>query len=104
MCIGERFFDRERRENGYFFVAAARSSMRGLIVFASVGQVVRIFNDDSVPHRLHTNGIPCLHGSDIAPGSSWDCETDTAYDPDVDGAIYDHNYGPGSVFWLKVSE
>jgi hypothetical protein len=31
-------------------------------VDVKVGQVLRIVNDDSVPHRLHTNGKPCPHG------------------------------------------
>src|SRR6185295_125924 len=28
-----------------------------------VGQTLRLINDDSIDHFLHTNGSPCTHGS-----------------------------------------
>ena len=53
-----------------------------------VGQTLRIFNDDSSPHQMHTNGAPCRHGNVIASGSYGDCKASRPYNGDP---LYDHN-------------
>ncbi len=77
---------------------------RETIVAAEVGNVLRIFNDDTINHRLHTNGRPCGHGPTILPGASFDCVVSRTYNPDTDGALYDHNVGPSAAFWLIATE
>jgi len=62
-----------------------------------VGQVVRIINDDSITHRLHTNGAPCPHGQPIAPGSFGDCQISS---PFASGPLYDHN--TGGLFFISA--
>lgn len=44
------------------------------------GQTLRLFNDDTVPHRLVTSGSPCASmTSDIAPGGYADCLITTTH-------------------------
>jgi hypothetical protein len=74
------------------------------MVEAKVGDVVRIFNDDSVDHQLHTFGAPCNHGPRIAPGASWDCEVREAFDPETDGSVYDHGFGSQAKFWIRSTK
>lgn len=62
-------------------------------IVARIGDTVRIFNDDTVTHRLHTNGRPCPHGADIRPGESRDCVIQSQFV----GDLYDHNTN-GKVF------
>lgn len=66
-----------------------------------IGDTLRLINDDSVVHALHTDeGIPCEHGSDMAPaGGSYDCVIAAAFDANVDGPLVDHWNGHGP-FWL----
>lgn len=71
------------------------------IVTAHVGDTVRIFNDDSIGHRLHTNGAPCGHGNEFAPGTSFDCVISKKFDPGT-SPLYDHNVGPAAAFWIKA--
>ena len=44
-----------------------------------VGQTLKVINDDSVSHQLHTNGTPCPHGDPIVPGASANCKISSAY-------------------------
>jgi hypothetical protein len=68
-----------------------------------VGQTLRIFNDDSVAHRPHTDGVPFPHpATDIVPGSFADFPLQSPYDPATDLPIYDHDQGPGARFWITV--
>lgn len=53
-----------------------------------VGQTLRIYNDDTVIHQMHTNGAPCPHGDVIQPGAYGDCVASRAYSG---SALYDHN-------------
>lgn len=69
-----------------------------------VGDTLIIVNDDTVNHRLHTNGKPCEHGPDMAPGDSFRCELSTTYSIEADGPLYDHDRGDSARFWLRVSE
>ncbi len=63
-------------------------------IVARVGDTVRIFNDDTTTHRLHTNGRPCPHGNDIQPGQFRDCVIGQQFE----GDLYDHNTN-GPVFF-----
>ena len=68
-----------------------------------VGQTVHVVNDDTVVHRLHTNGAPCPHGPNFAPGATFDCVASKAFDPaGPAGPVYDHIAGTSAQFWLKV--
>ena len=73
-------------------------------VIASVGDTLRLVNDDSVPHRLHTDGRPFPHPqADIFPGATADFVLQTPYDPSIDGPLTDHDQGPQSIFFLEVA-
>lgn len=66
-------------------------------VVAKVGQTVRIVNDDSETHQLHTNGAPCPHGNPIPPGQSRDCVVSRPYSG---GPLYDH--GTRGDFFIRA--
>lgn len=73
------------------------------MVTVKVGQTLRIVNDDTVTHRLHTGGAPCPHGTNFAPGASFDCVATRALDPAATpGRTYDHIVGNSAVFFLKA--
>ena len=73
-------------------------------VTVKIGDTLRIINDDTSVHRLHTNGIPCPHAAANmeAGGGFYDCVIAKAIDPETDGALYDHNHGPNAAFWVKT--
>jgi hypothetical protein len=72
-------------------------------VTAHVGDVLRIVNDDSVPHRLHTDGSPFPHPSaDIAPSQSADYVLQSAFQAGNGHVLYDHDSGPAATFSLVV--
>jgi hypothetical protein len=73
------------------------------IVLVKVGDTLRIFNDDTVEHQLHTFGAPCDHGPNMEPGTSWDCVIGSAFEPKSSGALYDHHYGPEAAFWVRAT-
>src|SRR5262245_20039608 len=71
------------------------------IVQAHVGDVLRIINDDSMMHQLHTNGIPCRHGTTMkARGGFYDCTIAMPYHREANGPLYEHNIGPSAPFFL----
>ena len=71
---------------------------------ATVGDTLRIVNDDVLPHRPHTEGRPFPHPStDILPGQTSDFLLQTAFDPDIDGPLTDHDQGPLAQFFLRVA-
>lgn len=74
------------------------------MVRVQLGQTLRIVNDDSIVHQMHTNGTPCSHGNEIAPGASGDCVISQKHNPEVDGTLYDHNAGPSAAFWLLAED
>jgi SeqA-like protein len=89
-----------------FHIAAGTGSnpwnSRDTAVAGIVGQTLRIHNDDTVPHRLHTPGVPFPHAAnDTAPGTFSDFVLTQAFNLDTPG-IYDHNFGPGARFWIGV--
>ena len=69
-----------------------------------VGQTLRIYNDDNVNHRLHTdNGAPFQHpGADTAPGTFSDFVLAKPVDLDALPGPYDHDFGPPARFWISV--
>ncbi|HEX6118888.1 MAG TPA: hypothetical protein VFZ03_05495 [Dongiaceae bacterium] len=67
-----------------------------------VGQTLRIFNNDSVAHRPHTNGVPFQHAaSGITPGTFADFVLDDPVGLDTP-SVYDHNFGAAARFWISV--
>ncbi|MEA2336395.1 MAG: SeqA protein N-terminal domain [Thermoanaerobaculia bacterium] len=76
---------------------------RERIVVAAVGNTLRVVNDDSVPHRPHTNGVPFPHPSaDILPGQAADFLLQAPFDPNTSGPLQDHAAGPSAQFWIMV--
>ena len=73
-------------------------------VVATVGDTLRVVNDDVVAHGLHTNGAPFPHpASDIAPGASRDFVLQSAFnDQGVLQPLYDHDFGQPAQFWIQV--
>ncbi len=73
------------------------------MVELSIGDTLRIVNDDTEVHAVHTNdGIPCEHGEDMAPlGGTWDCVIGAAYDATAEGPLYDH-YHQLPALWIRA--
>ena len=72
-------------------------------VTARVGDVLRIVNDDDVPHRLHTDGAPFPHPTaDIDPGEFADYLLQRAVQPGDGHLLYDHDSGSAASFSLVV--
>jgi hypothetical protein len=64
-----------------------------------VGQTLRICNDDSVNHQLHTGGSPCAHqGSAMSRGQFYDCVIANANT----AGMYDHIHGTGATFSVQA--
>mgnify|MGYP001571175823 FL=1 len=71
-------------------------------VVAFVGQTLKIVNDDTMVHRLHTNGNPCIHQpNDSAPNATYDCVIAAVHAP-ATGDLYDHNVGTSATFFLQT--
>lgn len=65
-----------------------------------VGQTLKIVNDDSIVHRLHTGNAPCNHQpSDSAPGATFDCVVQRPVLASS-GSTYDHNIGTNARFFV----
>jgi negative regulator of replication initiation len=76
---------------------------RDRIIVAAVGNTLRLVNDDSVPHRPHTNGVPFPHpGADILPGQTADFLLRMPFDAATSGPLQDHDAGPSAQFWITV--
>lgn len=74
------------------------------VVEVRVGQTLRIVNDDTVVHRLHTNDDrPCLHQPESSrPGEFYDCLIINTADPEVD-LMYEHNVGSSARFYVRAT-
>jgi len=75
------------------------------IVVGAVGDTLRVINDDTVSHLLHTGGAPFPHqdvNAPTAPGQSTDFLLTSAYDSIQSGALYDHSYGQAAKFWIQI--
>lgn len=71
-------------------------------VHVVVGQTLRIINDDSVPHRLHTSGAPCPHQPNTsAPGEYFDCVVTRPVEA-ARGSTYDHIAGTNAKFYVEA--
>ncbi len=70
-------------------------------VVVSVGQTLRIHNDDSMAHTVHSDGAPFRHGGSIPPGGYADHRIVEPLTP-IEGAPanYDHDAGPRAPFWV----
>ena len=66
-------------------------------VDVKIGQVLRIKNEDTIAHRIHTGGAPFPHGQNIAADGLQDYAIQSAFD----GMLYDHNVGTTAQFWVK---
>lgn len=75
---------------------------RDTIVSVRMGDTLRFINDDSIKHRLHTNGAPCPHGPDFGPGTTFDCLITETFNSLESYPLYDHNFGSTAEFWLKA--
>ena len=75
-------------------------------VTANVGDTIRIINDDTIPHYLHTNyDKPCKHGSkSFKQGESYDCVVINALDVGSVPNCYDHQFGADAAFWVKATK
>lgn len=73
------------------------------VVEARIGDTVRIINDDTIEHLMHTFDRPCPHQPvPSKPGDVYECEISTTADPRID-TLYDHNFGIKSRFYLKAT-
>jgi len=76
---------------------------RDQAVMGVVGQTLRIYNDDNINHRLHTDGVPFQHpAADTAPGTSSDFVLHDVFDLNANPGLYDHDVGPAARFWIGV--
>jgi len=76
---------------------------RDTAVKGVVGQTLRIYNDDNVPHRLHTSGTPFLHAAnDSLPSTFSDVVLAQPFNLDTPAGVYDHNFGQIARFWISV--
>lgn len=74
------------------------------VVKVNVGQTLRIVNDDTTVHRMHTNGAPCGHQpSDSATGQAYDCVVSAPIAATTLGA-YDHNIGTNARFYVQATD
>jgi hypothetical protein len=74
-------------------------------IILKVGDVLTIYNDDTVTHRMHTSGAPCPHGVDVAPGASTTCKIGSAIDTVAKpGQTYDHIVGPSALIFIQTSK
>lgn len=73
-------------------------------VRVTVGQTLRIYNDDSVKHTLHAGGAPFGHGKSIAPGSYRDHVIAAPSDPSPGSPrVYEHSAGKSAPFWIVAT-
>ena len=74
-------------------------------VAISVGQVLRICNDDTTAHQLHTPGTPCPTQPDsMAKGALYDCTIANATGVNGTGVfnmLYDEIAGANAAFYVK---
>ena len=72
-------------------------------VRAHVGDVLRVINQDTDPHQLHSSGPPMPHWpTPLLPGQAVDHVLSAPYDDVKDPPLYDHLYGMQARFWLVV--
>jgi len=82
------------------------------MVSLKVGQRLRIINNDTVNHQLHTPETPFAHGNIIPPGGMAEYTVTTLFNPYPNGDVtqtrsrlYDHNLRTAAndaSFWMQV--
>lgn len=76
---------------------AWNSSSSPVLLF--VGQTLRVCNDDTVNHQLHTDGQPCAsQGTAMAKGQFYDC----AIANTTISGLYDNIAGANAAFYLRT--
>ncbi len=76
---------------------------RETVVELKVGQTLKIINEDSTPHQLHTSGSPCPHQpAKTLTGQAYECLISKVVDPDVD-VFYDHIAGSSARFYMRAT-
>lgn len=66
------------------------------------GQTLRLINNDSIEHFLHTSGAPCSHGSRaFQPGEFYDCVITKVHNASA-GDNYDHEQGPDAKVYIQA--
>lgn len=74
----------------------------GTPVVVFVGQTLRIFNDDTINHQLHTGGSPCPHQPNpMAPNGSYNCTIAAAHSATATD-MYDHIVGTSATFYVNA--
>ncbi|MGE0172907.1 MAG: hypothetical protein AB7T49_08985 [Oligoflexales bacterium] len=74
-------------------------------VTVKVGMTLRVTNNDTVAHRIHTGGAPFPHGEMIAPGATVDYPIAAAVDITNlnQPPTYDHISGQAAMFWIQAN-
>lgn len=71
-------------------------------VHVRVGDTLRIVNDDTDSHFLHTLGKPCEHGTRaFEQGESYDCVIKFPHASNA-GDVYDHLAGSAAQFYIQA--
>ncbi|MES2963672.1 MAG: hypothetical protein V4760_07255 [Bdellovibrionota bacterium] len=74
----------------------------GTPAVAFVGQTLKVINDDTIQHQMHTNGTPCPHQPNpMAPNAFYNCVLAAAHSPTATD-LYDHIVGTSASFYLNV--
>ncbi len=69
-------------------------------VVGQVGDVLRLVNGDSIPHRLHTDGSPFGHpAADLGPGQA----EEYLLLSEFSGSLYCHDHSVDQKFWITVT-
>lgn len=78
---------------------------RDTMVTVRIGDTLKIVNDDTTVHRLHTGGAPCPHqpGNGLQRGQEYTCEIRSPLEVGPGApATYDHNQGTSASFFLRA--
>ena len=73
-------------------------------IVVHVGQILRLYNDDTISHYLHTDGSPCIHGTGpFNPGTTYDCVIIAPHNA-ADEDLYDHDQGPDAQVYIQANQ
>jgi hypothetical protein len=74
-------------------------------VVVKVGQTLRITNNDTVVHQIHSGGAPFPHGDPIAPGATVNYTIVAASNIAnlTQAPNYDHVAGQAAMFWIQAN-
>lgn len=69
-----------------------------------VGQTLRVYNADTIQHRIHANGAPFDHQADnTAPGATTNFAILKAHSAGA-GDLYDHNVGTTATIYIEATD